>query len=419
MNDAKEKIRNVISLTAGSGLNNGFKVRFWDGEEWHVPSKGEPGFTLILKSPGAIRNTLFPPTELNATEAYLFDEFDIEGEMFAVFETAYELAGMKRTTGEMLKLVLSLLTLPGAPRKMDKNFAKKLAGEMHSIERDKEAVSYHYDMSDDLYRLWLDPEMVYSGAYFKTPETPLEQAQLDKLDYICRKLDLKSGEKLLDVGCGWGALIIHASRNYGVDATGVTLSKNQAAHANRRIKELGLEGRCRVEVKDVRSLSGEKFDKISSVEMLHHIGYRSLPGYFGTLKNLLKPGGLSFQLGITSNAAKGKYRGPVFAPKYFMPDYDLSPIGEYLKIAESAGFEVYDVEDLRRHYELTAAHWLRRIEEKHDEITPVTGEVMYRVYRLSVALMAYGFYANLISLYHFVLRNTEGKGDYPPLTRWY
>lgn len=417
--ELKEKVRQFIELTAGEGLKNGFRVRFWDGEEWSVPSKGKPGFTLVLRSPGAIRNTIFPPTELNATEAYLFDEFEIEGDMFAVFETAYELAGMKRSKGDLLRLLTRVISLPGSKRKKDKNFTAKLSGSIHSIERDKEAVSYHYDMSDDLYRLWLDPEMVYSCAWFKTRETTLEQAQLDKLDYICAKLDLKPGEKLLDVGCGWGALAIHAARNYGVDATGVTLSKNQAAHANSRINELGLGGICRVEVRDVRSLSGQKFDKISSVEMLHHIGYSSLPEYFAVIKNLLNPGGLSFQLGVTNNAAKGNYRGPVFAPKYFMPDYDLSPIGEYLKIAESAGFEVCDVEDLRQHYELTARHWLKRIEAKHDEIASVTGEVMFRVYRLSMALMAYGFYSNMINLYHFILRNTEGKGDFPPLTRWY
>ena len=417
--DPKEKIKKFVALTTGDGLKNGFIIRFWDGEEWVVPSAGDPGFKLVLKSQGAIRNTIFPPSELNATEAYLFDEFDIEGDMFAVFETAYELAGIKRGKGELLKLFLEILKLPKAPKKKVNDFAKKLPGELHSIERDKEAVSYHYDMSDDLYRLWLDPEMIYSCAYFKTRETPLEQAQLDKLDYICAKLDLKPGEKLLDAGCGWGALVVHAARKFGVDATGVTLSKNQAAHANRRIKELGLEERCRVEVRDIRSLQGEKFDKISSVEMLHHIGYTSLSGYFGTIKNLLKPGGLSFQLGVTNNAAKGRYRGPVFAPKYFMPDYDLSPIGEYLKIAEKAGFEIYDVEDLRQHYELTARHWLKRIEDKHNEIAPVTGEVMFRVYRLSMALMAYGFYANMINLYHFVIRNSEGKGNFPPLTRWF
>ena len=174
-----------------------------------------------------------------------------------------------------------------------------------------------------------------------------------------------------------------------------------------------------MELKDVRSIKDTKFDKISSVEMLHHIGYNSLPEYFQTIKDLLKPGGFSFQLGVTNNAAKGEYKGPVFAPKYFMPDYDLSPIGEYLKIAEKAGFEVYDVEDFRQHYELTARHWLNNIEKNRQAIVQISGGVMYRVYRLSMALMAYGFHSNLINLYHFVLRNTEGKGNYPPLKRWY
>lgn len=414
-----EKIKELISLTTGRELKNGFLIQFPDGEIWNPAPGSTPGFTLKLQSDGALKNIIFPPTELNVTEAYLFNEFDIDGDFFAVFETAYELASVKRGISENLGLLLKILALPSSPRKKVKNFAKRMSGQAHSLERDKDAVSYHYDMSNDLYKLWLDPQMVYSCAYFKTRETPLEVAQHDKLDYICRKLDLKKGEKLLDVGCGWGALVIHAAENYGVDALGVTLSKNQAEWANRRIQELGLAGRCRVEVRDVREIKNIEYDKISSVEMLHHIGYNSLPQYFAKIKQLLKPGGLSFQLGVANNAAKGAYRGPVFAPKYFMPDYELSPIGEYLKIAEKAGFEVYDLENLRQHYELTARHWLKNIEFRHDEIAEVTGEVMYRVYRLSMALMAYGFYSNMIGLYHFVLRKTEGKGNFPPLTRWY
>ncbi|MCA0389560.1 MAG: cyclopropane-fatty-acyl-phospholipid synthase family protein [Bacteroidetes bacterium] len=414
-----EKIRRVISLTTGNSLKNGFMIQFPDGEMWNPVPDSVPGFTLKLKSAGSLKNTIFPPTELNVTEAYLFDEFDIEGDLFSVFETAYELSGVKRGHSENLSLLLKILSLPSSPRKKEKNFARRMSGQAHSLERDKDAVSYHYDMSNDLYKLWLDPQMVYSCAYFKTQDTPLEEAQTDKLDYICRKLALKEGEKLLDVGCGWGALVIHAAQNYGVTALGVTLSKNQAELANSRIQQLGLTQRCRVEVRDIREMENEQFDKISSVEMLHHIGYNSLPQYFEKIRQLLKPGGLSFQLAVTSNAAKGKYRGPLFAPKYFMPDYELSPVGEYLKIAERGGFEVYDLENLRQHYMLTARHWLKNIENGHDEIAGVTGEVMYRVYRLSMALMAYGFNSNMINLYHFVLRKTEGKGNYPPLTRWY
>jgi cyclopropane-fatty-acyl-phospholipid synthase len=415
----KDKVKEVISLSFPEKLKNGFDVRFWDGEIWKPAGVEKAGFTLVLNSPGALKNIILPPTELNVTEAYFFDEFDLEGDLFNVFESAYEIAGTKRTSGKNLQLLGKIAALPSSPKKKDKNFAKKLSGQMHSLERDSEAVSYHYDMSNELYSLWLDPQMVYSCARFATEDTSLEDAQKDKLDYICKKLDLKPGETLLDCGCGWGALVIYAAQNYGVTALGVTLSKNQADRANKRITELGIRDKCRVELKDVRSIKDTKFDKISSVEMLHHIGYNSLPEYFQTIKELLKPGGLSFQLGVTNNAAKGEYKGPVFAPKYFMPDYELSPIGEYLKIAEKAGFEVYDVEDFRQHYELTARHWLNNIEKNRQAIVQISGEVMYRVYRLSMALMAYGFHSNLINLYHFVLRNTEGKGNYPPLKRWY
>jgi cyclopropane-fatty-acyl-phospholipid synthase len=415
----KEKIKEVISLSLPEKTKNGFDIRFWDGEIWKPAGVKKTGFTLVLNSPGSVKNLLLPPTELNVTEAYLFDEFDLEGDLFNVFDAAYEIGGTKRTLGKNLTLLGKIASLPSSARKKDKNFSKKLSGQIHSLERDSDAVSYHYDMSNELYSLWLDPQMVYSCARFATEQTSLEDAQQDKLDYICKKLNLKPGETLLDCGCGWGALVIHAAQNYGVNALGVTLSKNQAEWANNRIKKLGLGDKCRVELKDVRSIKDTKFDKISSVEMLHHIGYNSLPEYFLTIKRLLKPGGLSFQLGVTNNAAKGDYKGPVFAPKYFMPDYELSPIGEYLKIAEKTGFEVYDVEDFRQHYELTARHWLNNIENNRENIVKISGDVMYRVYRLSMALMAYGFHSNLINLYHFVLRNTEGRGNYPPLTRWY
>ena len=420
--DTSRTVAFINKLLSGyQGCN--FTIKLWDGTVLQSSPGSESLFTIIFKHPGAVRSLFFPPSEMRICEAYFKDDYDIEGDILALLENAERLSVRHWKLKDFLHFIVDLLRLPRDTRKKTAAEGRvALEGEKYSAARDKEAVQFHYDVSNEFYSLWLDERMVYSGAYFYNENESLAQSQLNKLDIICRKLQLKSGEKYLDIGCGWGALLFHAVQNYGVDGTGVTLSKNQAAFINEKAARLGLSDRLRAEVRDYRELYAEKqFDKLSSVEMLHHVGEKKLPEYFNHLKNLLTDDGMSFHLVITSNAAKGKYKGPAYADKYFMPDYQLIPVSKYCKQAEASGWEIVDTENLRRHYMLTAAQWLRAMEAKHEEAAKLCGEVIYRAWRLSFALMSFGFRHNLIQMHHLLLvKSPKGKFN-SPINRkiWY
>src|SRR5262249_7495180 len=232
-----------------------FAVRLWDGTTWDA----EPGqlarFTLVLQHPGALRKMFWPLSELVLGEAYIYDDFDIEGELEAVFVLADYLLGLRWSVTDRLRYGKALFSLPATGRPRTGRQAARLSGALHSKERDRQAVAYHYNVSNDFYALWLDSRMVYSCAYFTTPEDDLDPAQERKLAFLCRKLRLRHGQRLLDIGCGWGGLVIYAAHNYGVEALGITLSQAQAKLANERIRQSGLADRCRVEVCDYRDLN--------------------------------------------------------------------------------------------------------------------------------------------------------------------
>lgn len=260
-----------------------FTVRLWDGSQW--PAETESlHFTLILKHPAALSRIFNKSNpDLALGEAYVFDDFDIEGDIEAAFPVADYLVGLELGFIERLKLGWQLWRLPTRrpDARSDGRSPARLSGETHSLERDQQAVTYHYNVSNQFYALWLDQRMVYSCAYFASPNEDLDSAQERKLDYICRKLRLKSGERLLDIGCGWGGLIIHAAQHYGVEALGITLSQPQAELVTERIQQAGLAERCRVEVCDYRELNQpEGFDKLASVGMFEHVGNARLPHYF-------------------------------------------------------------------------------------------------------------------------------------------
>src|ERR1700758_4015687 len=248
-----------------------FQVRLSDGAVWGAEK--QPRFTLVLKHPGALRAMFSSPSELSLGEAYTRDDFDIEGDIEAAFELAGYLLGQERSLWESFDLKKRLQRLPkgNCPRASLQPI--EFAGQVHSKDRDRQAVRYHYDLPAEFYALWLDRYMVYSCAYFEAPDEDLESAQVRKLDYICRKLRLRPGERLLDIGCGWGGLIIYAAQHYGVEAYGITLSQTQAELAQRRIEEAGLTGTCKVEVRDYRDVNVvDSFDKIVSVGMFEHVG---------------------------------------------------------------------------------------------------------------------------------------------------
>jgi cyclopropane-fatty-acyl-phospholipid synthase len=290
------------------------------------------------------------------------------------------------------------------------------------MERDRQAVTYHYDVSNDFYTLWLDRHMVYSCAYFASADEELDTAQARKLDYLCCKLRLHPGARLLDIGCGWGGLVIHAARRYGVEALGITLSQPQADLASERIREAGLAGHCRVEVRDYRQLDqADGFDKLVSVGMFEHVGEALLPTYFRQAWRLLRPGGVFLNHGIARQATDPAVTSPTFTNRYVFPDGELAPIHVTLRHAEEAGFEVRDVESLREHYALTLRHWVRRLEAAHEQALLFVDEPTYRVWRLFMSGSAHGFQVGRLNLYQTLLVKPDRGQSSLPLTRsdWY
>jgi cyclopropane-fatty-acyl-phospholipid synthase len=397
-----------------------FAVRLWNGSEW-CHGDEPPRFTLDLKNPAALQCLLWDPNELSLGETYIFDGFDILGDLEASFELADYLMSRQWRISEKLRLGRKLLTLPGKDQS-DKRPPVRLKGRAHSKRRDAQAVQYHYNISNEFYKLWLDQRMIYSCAVFHSPDQTLDEAQLHKLDYICRKLRLKKGEKLLDIGCGWGGLIMHAVEKYGVEALGITLSQPQADLAKARISSAGLSGRCRVKVCDYRDVpTDQSFDKLVSVGMVEHVGEAMLPEYFGKAYSLLKQGGVFLNHGIT-NAMNGlTNKGPSFIDKYVFPDGELLPISVMLRAAEEVGFEVRDLEGLREHYALTLRHWVRRLETHRDKAIQLTNPETYRIWRIYMAGSAYGFESGKLGLYQSLLVKSGRRNSNLPLTRcdWY
>ncbi len=397
-------------------------ARLWDGTRW--PDDAPCSATLVLKHPGALRAMLLPGNELGLAEPFLYDDIDIEGDIEAVFDLADDLAEVSQGWRKKLRVARDLVRLPlPAVRPKTGRGPAQLKGRPHSVERDRQAVTYHYDVSNNFYALWLDRSMVYSSAYFHSPGDDLDAAQERKLDYMCRKLRLQPGQRLLDIGCGWGALVMHAAREYGVDATGITLSQPQADLGNERIAAASLSGHCRVEVRDYRQVDApQRFDALASVGMFEHVGEALLPTYFDQAWRLLKPGGVFLNHGIASRATDTPVRGPTFSDTYVFPDGELVPIHVSLRAAEEAGFEVRDVESLREHYALTLRHWVRRLEAHHAEARRWVDEPTFRVWRLFMSGSAHGFATGRLNVYQSLLaKPAEGGRSGLPLTRadWY
>jgi cyclopropane-fatty-acyl-phospholipid synthase len=315
--------------------------------------------------------------------------------------------------------------LPGAPVNSDTAWwtqmmrrAKSLAS--HSPHKDAQQIQFHYDVSDDFYALWLDPRRVYSCAYYRDTAMSLAQAQEAKLDHICRKLMLKPGDKFLDIGAGWGGLLMWAAENYGVDATGITLSKNQHAHVQRLIEDKGLKGRVRMELRDYRELEeSEGFDKIASVGMFEHVGVVHIPAYFRKIYRLLKPGGLVMNHGITSsNLHPGQLGAGMgeFIEKYIFPGGELLHVSHVLRDLAISGLEMVDVENLRPHYARTLWAWSDALEARLDEAQRVLAETgnapdaakVLRAYRLYLAGCAMTFEQGWIALHQVLATRPDG-----------
>jgi len=399
-----------------------FTVRLWDGTKWDPEPGQQPLFTMVLQHPGALRRMFMHVNDVALGEAYVYDDFDIEGDIEAAFGMAGHLFAMPLSLAKKVHLGRQLLKLPSAGKPHTGRGAAQLDGPLHSKKRDMQAVAYHYNASNDFFALWLDRWMVYSCAYFNSADEDLDLAQERKLDYLCRKLRLQRGERLLDIGCGWGGLIIHAAKKYGVTAVGITLSEPQVQLANERIRREGLAGQCLAKLSDYRDVDKpEEYDKIVSVGMFEHVGESMLPEYFARAWKLLKPGGVFLNHGLASGPTDSNKGSDTFSNRYIFPDSQVLPISTTLRIAERSGFEVRDVESLREHYALTLGHWLRRLEAHHDEARRLTDEATYRIWRLNHAGAALGFKTNRHSIYQVLFLKPDRGESNLPLTRaeWY
>lgn len=399
----------ITDLLVSAASSPAPRVRAWDGTEWGSTSADA---TLVLRHPGALRSMLIPPNELSAGEAYVFDDIDIEGDIFSMLEFA---AGLQDLRFGMTPLRILRLArrLPDTPAQAGDRPARRpqLRGRLHSVSRDRAAVSHHYDTSNEFFRLILDPAMVYSCAHFLTPDESLEIAQRRKLDLICRKLALTAGDRFLDVGCGWGALVVHAAREYGVEATGITVSGEQAQAARRLADEAGVADRVKILQKDYREIDGE-FDAIASVGMFEHVGRNKLPGYFKRLKAMLAPGGQVLNHGIVNRARGRVSQRPAFVRTYVFPDGDLRPIDEIVGVAEDAGFELRDIEALRMSYALTLRHWVANLEQNQNAATKAVGDRVYRIWRSYMAGSAVAFEGQAIGLYQLLLSDPTRPWTY-------
>jgi len=404
-----------------AGYERDFEVRLWDGTVLEPASDRTPRFTFVLKHPGSLRALLWPPSQLTMAEAYLYDDIDLEGSLDGVFRLADHLLVERRwSAAERLKLARRLLRLPSERAPRVGRGPARLRGARSSLLRSRKAVGYHYDLPPEFYALYLDRRMVYTCGYFGSEEDSLDTAQERKLDHICRKLRLQPGERLLDIGCGFGGLILHAAKRYGVDALGVTLSPPQADYANARIAEAGLADRVRVEVRDYRELDEpEVFDKVASICMFEQVPEDELPDFFARAGALLRPGGVFLNQGIAAHAdfERTARRGPSFIERYVFPDGGVVSISAALRAAESAGLEVRDVEGLREHYVLTLRHWVSRLEQNAQEARALADDVTYRVWRLYMAGSAYQMEQGRLNVYQALLAKPDRGAVRLPLTR--
>ncbi|WP_019587915.1 SAM-dependent methyltransferase [Deinococcus apachensis] len=401
-----------------------FDVQLWDGTV--LPATVQPASArLVLNSEHSLGRMLGFPLDLSVGEAYLRGDFEIEGDISEVagLTTAFDTPLTPARVARLLRDVQRLRSQAGpAPRPVQ----ARLDGTPHSRERDQQAITYHYDLSNDFYRLWLDRRMVYSCGYFPAGTETLDQAQTAKLEHICRKLRLKPGERLLDIGCGWGGLAIYAAGQYGVEVLGVTLSEAQLREGRARVEAAGLGHLVRLELRDYRDVVAQepgRFDKITSVGMAEHVGRANMPTYFHEAYKALRPGGLMMNHAIGASVQPPKFPKWVqaltaggFVQKYVFPDGELLPLWETLRDAEGAGFEVRDVENLREHYARTLLCWSDNLEAHGEKARALVGEERFRLWRLYIAACVNGFRGGQLDLYQSLLAkpDEEGRVELPP-----
>ena len=370
-----------------SKLSLPLRVELWNGE--HVDlSADPPRVTIRVPKPSSLRY-LLSPTLYNLGRTYVEGALEIRGRAADMIRIGSELAAAKGKPDRRSSLFGALPLRLLSP---------------HTRQKDAEAIRYHYDVSNDFYAAWLDPNMVYSCAYFEEGSEDLATAQVRKIDHILRKIDVRPGQSLLDIGCGWGALAIRAAQHFGARCVGITLSENQAALARERVAQAGLDKQVEIRLQDYRDVEGQ-FDRITSVGMFEHVGVQHLPEYFAKIDSLLAPGGVVMNHGITTTDVDGRstpYGGGEFIDQYVFPHGELAHLSAVVKAMQQGGLEVRDVENLRRHYARTCALWTENFESRFDAIGQLTDARRQRIWHVYLAGCAYAFAHDWISLYQIV-----------------
>jgi cyclopropane-fatty-acyl-phospholipid synthase len=395
------------------------RLRAWDGSV----AGPEDAPTLIVRHKRALRRLIWQPNELGLARAYVSGEIDLEGDLYDALDRLSSLiyrspdlkdVPLRTVVADAFKLGI-LGTQPKPPPE-----EMQVTGAQHSQRRDKQAVSQHYDVGNDFYRIVLGESMVYSCAYWTRDEADygLADAQHDKLDLICRKLGLQPGMRLLDVGCGWGSLALHAAKNYGVRVLGITLSSEQADFARKAVAEAGLTDQVEIRIQDYRDLDDGPFDAISSVGMAEHVGTAPYLDYAKILYRQLKPGGrlLNHQIGRLHLPPKQPHEQRSFIDAYVFPDGELAPIGTTVTLLEEAGFEVRDVHALREHYARTLRAWVANLESDWSTAVRLTSPGRARVWRLYMAASALAFEQGRINVSQVlaVKAHRDGISEMPP-----
>ncbi|MDQ2622542.1 MAG: cyclopropane-fatty-acyl-phospholipid synthase family protein [Actinomycetota bacterium] len=378
-------------------------VRFWDGSEIGSGEYGSATDTIVLRDRRALTYAVSRPDQLGLARAFVSGDLELEGSIERVMAAGAKLYGFDipwKDKLEAFRIAASLGVVRFPPPKPPESEAT-VGGRLHSLRRDRQAISHHYDVSNDFYRLVLGPTMVYSCAYFDSADDSLEEAQTRKLDVICQKLRLQEGDRFLDIGCGWGSLVMHAATNYGVKALGITLSEEQAAFARQRIEEAGLSDRCEIRVQDYREVPDGPFDKIASIGMFEHVGSAMLDRYMETVATLGRPGGLALHHGICRQHSNEESPN-TFITHYVFPDGELHRVAKVILAIERSGQELRDTESLREHYALTLRHWVDNLAAGKSRAIAEVGEERERIWRLYMTASALAFERGDISIHQMV-----------------
>ncbi|WP_028536632.1 SAM-dependent methyltransferase [Paludibacterium yongneupense] len=380
--------------------NISLRADLWGEHQLDFGHFDQPSVTLTVRHPDSLP-LLLSPSLASLGQLYVEGKLDIDGPLHDAIRCAYALAGATlRDAGALLRAV--------------KHFS-------HLKQEDKRAIQYHYDVSNDFYRLWLDDDMVYSCAYFEEGNENLDLAQRKKIDHILTKIRLRPGQTLLDIGCGWGALVLRAAGHYGARCVGITLSENQYRLARERVAAAGLQDRVEIRLQDYRDVDGH-FDRITSVGMFEHVGRKHLTDYFKIVRNRLSAGGIALNHGITSTDPEGgetRHGGGDFIDKYVFPQGELPHLSQVVYSMQQAGLETFDIENLRRHYARTLTHWSDRYEAQSEDIAALVDEKTFRIWRVYLAGCAHAFDIDQVSIYQIVCSAAEASAQTLPWSRRY